>query len=121
MLPSQSPKIANAQPATAPVAKSPRATRVDDDVIASFISRAQVFLKSGDFAAARLLLRRAADAGSANAALMLGETFDPVVMSELGAIGIEPDVTQAREWYQKAVDLGSDVAAQRLGKLAQTR
>jgi TPR repeat protein len=115
--------MANAQPETAPVAKSQSqpATRLDAEAIAMFVDRAQVFLKSGDFAAARLLLRRAADAGSASATLMLGETFDPVFIRELGAIGFEPDVAQAREWYQKAADLGSDIAAQRLGRLAQTR
>jgi TPR repeat protein len=77
-------------------------------------------LKSGDFAAARPLLRRAADAGSADAALMLGETFDPLAMHELGAVGIQPDIAQARQWYQKAAELGSDAAAQRLANLAQT-
>jgi hypothetical protein len=121
--PSPSPKMAKAQPETAPVpgSQSPSATRLNADVIDIFVSRAQVFLKSGDFAAARVLLRRAADAGSASASLMLGETFDPVVIHEIGALGIEPDVAQAREWYRKAADLGSDLATQRLGRLAQTR
>jgi hypothetical protein len=121
MSPSQSPKVTNAQPETAPVAQSQsnRATRFNANVIATFIGRAQTFLKSGDFAAARLLLRPAADAGSANATLMLGATFDPIVIHELGAIGIESDIAQARKWYQKAAKLGSDVAAQRLAKLGQ--
>jgi hypothetical protein len=121
--PSPSPQMSNAQPETAPVLRSqpPPAARLNGDVIATFVSRAEVFLKSGDFAAARVLLRRAADAGSASAALMLGGTFDPVVIDELGAVGVQPDIAQARQWYEKAVELGSDVAAQRLVRLAQTR
>jgi hypothetical protein len=118
--PSPTPQMSNAQPETAPVSRSqpPPATRLNGDVIATFVSRAEVFLKSGDFAAARVLLRRAADAGSASATLMLGGTFDPVVIDELGAVGVQPDIAQARQWYEKAVELGSDVAAQRLARLA---
>ena len=54
---------------------------------------------TGDLAAARLLLRRAAEAGSAEAALALGATFDPLVIRRLGAIGAAPDAAQARKWY----------------------
>ena len=83
------------------------------------VSRAENLLKSGDFASARLLLRRAADSGSANAALMLGATFDPGIIHNIGPIGIEPDIAQARQWYEKAAQLGSEVAVQRLAKLTQ--
>ena len=83
------------------------------------MSRAEALVKNGDFASARLLLRRAADAGSASAALMLGATFDPRMIHELGPMGIEPDIAQARQWYEKAAELGSDVAAQRLTRLTQ--
>jgi len=94
--------------------------QLNHDEIAALINRAKDFLKNGDFATARLLLRRAAEAGSADATLMLGETFDPLVMHERGAIGIAPDIAQASQWYEKAVKLGSDVATRRLAKLAQS-
>jgi TPR repeat protein len=42
---------------------------------------------------------------------MLGTTFDPLVIQQLGAIGVVPDVAQARQWYEKAVELGSDAAS----------
>ena len=106
--------------------QSPRAQgtstilQLNHDEIAALINRAKDFLKNGDFATARLLLRRAAEAGSADATLMLGETFDPLVMHERGAIGIAPDIAQASQWYEKAVKLGSDVATRRLAKLAQS-
>ena len=90
------------------------------DELDALLSRSSGFLKNGDFAAARILLRRAVESGSADAALMLGKTFDPLYLNELGAMGIQPDVAQARQWYQKAVELGSEAAAQRLANLGQT-
>jgi TPR repeat protein len=89
------------------------------DELDALLSRSSGFLKTGDFAAARILLRRAAESGSADAALMLGKTFDPIYLNALGAMGIQPDIAQARHWYQQAVELGSDAAAQRLANLAQ--
>jgi hypothetical protein len=94
------------------------ALRLDDAEIAVLIERGNDFLKNGDFASARLLLRRAADSGSADAAMALATTFDPVVLARLGAIGATADIAKAREWYQRAVDLGSTAASQRLAKLA---
>jgi hypothetical protein len=91
---------------------------LDDAEIAILIERGKDFLKNGDFASARLLLRRAADGGSADAAMALATTFDPVVLTRLGAIGATPDIAKAREWYQRAVDLGSTTASQQLAKLA---
>jgi TPR repeat protein len=106
--------------------ESPRAhgastiAHLNDDEITALINHAKDFLRNGDFVSARLLLRRAAEAGSVDATLMLGETFDPLVMHERGAIGIAPDIAQATQWYEKAAKLGSDIATQRLAKLAQT-
>jgi TPR repeat protein len=77
------------------------------------------FLKSGDFASARVTLRRAAEDGNAEAALALGTTYDPSVLRQLGAVGIAADVAEAREWYEKAVKFGSAAAAQGLARLAQ--
>jgi TPR repeat protein len=75
---------------------------------------------NGDISAARLLLQRAAEAGSAEAALALGSTFDPVVIRQLGAVGVQGDAATAREWYQRAAQAGSRAAAQQLAKLAAT-
>ena len=81
------------------------------------LRRGKDAFSTGDLAAARLLLRRAAEAGSAEAALALGATFDPLVIRRLGAIGAAPDAAQARQWYQKAVALGSTTASQPLATL----
>src|SRR6202035_800872 len=87
------------------------------DEIAMLLKRGKDAFSTGDLAAARLLLRRAAEAGSAEAALALGATFDPLIIRRLGAIGAAPDAAQARQWYQKAVALGSPTASQPLAQL----
>ena len=124
-LPSQPSQVASVQAGTAPVSgpqsrEGSAARHLDAEEIAALINRGTDSLKSGDLVSARLLLRRAAEAGSASAALMLGTTFDPLVIRQLGAIGVVPDVAQARQWYEKAAELGSDAASQRLAKLPQT-
>jgi hypothetical protein len=75
------------------------------------------FLDTGDIVSARLLLRQAANAGNAQAALELGMTFDPVFLEKWGAVGFAPDVAQAREWYKRASELGSAEASRRLEQI----
>ena len=88
-LPSQPSQVASVQAGTEPVfgpqSQEGSATRhLDAEEIAALINRGTDSLKSGDLVSARLLLRRAAEAGSASAALMLGMTFDPLVIQQLG-------------------------------------
>ncbi len=108
-----------AQPAPRPDNRP--ALRLDSGELEMLVKRGNEFIANGDLAAARLLLRRAAEAGSAEAALALGATFDPVVMQRLGAIGTTPDIAQARQWYQRAAELGSNAALQRLAGLDAAR
>ena len=89
---------------------------LDADEIAALVKRGKDFVNDGDLISARLLLRRAAEAGSADAALALGETFDPVVFQRLHVIGIEPDAARAQKWYQRAAELGSAAASQHFAK-----
>lgn len=91
---------------------------LDSEEVAALVKRGEDFLTNGDLASARLLLQRAAEAASADAALAMGATFDPLVIKHIGAVGAEPDPVQAREWYQKAAELGSAEAPQRLEQLA---
>jgi hypothetical protein len=107
------------EPQAAPAQVSSPAERVDAEQVTMLINRGMEYLKSGDFPSARLLLKRAAEVGSPGAALMLGATFDPLFLPRLRANGIEPDVAQARWWYEKALELGADGASQRLAELGQ--
>jgi hypothetical protein len=95
---------------------------LDPDVVASLLRRADALIASGDVAAARLVLRRAADAGNARAAMTLAGTYDPEFLEKLGGVhGIVPDVAMARSWYEKAKKFGSAEAPQRLEMLASRR
>jgi TPR repeat protein len=119
--PVEATPAAAAQPAAEPSSNVAMAQGVSvplgSDEIAMLLKRGKDAVSNGDLAAARLLLRRAAEAGSAEAAMALGATFDPLVIRRLGAIGTAPDAAQARQWYQKAVALGSTAAAQPLATL----
>jgi hypothetical protein len=87
--------------------------------VAALVSRGQTYLANGDVVSARLVFRRAAEAGDAQAALALGGTYDPLVLKSLGVIGVATDTAQARGWYQKAADLGSREAPQRIDQLVR--
>jgi hypothetical protein len=101
-------------------AVQPASATLGSEQLARLIKRGLEFLKDGDIAASRLVLRRAADAGNAQAALMLGATFDPIVLGELGVFGLTSDRATARAWYQKAMEFGSVEASRRIDRLAQT-
>jgi hypothetical protein len=92
--------------------------RLDPDDIAASLKRADALIASGDLAAARLVLRGAADAGDAHAAMTLGGTYDPAILVKLGVHGFAPDIALARDWYEKARSYGATDAAQRLQILA---
>ena len=96
----------------------PAVVTFDPEEVTMLIKRSQDFLKSGDIPSARLSLRRAANAGNAQAALALGATYDQPLLVELGVLGFAPDPAQARAWYQRARELGSNEAARRLERLA---
>ena len=95
-----------------------RADHLDPNEIASSLRRGDALIASGDLAAARLVLRRAADAGDARAAMTLAETYDPAILEKLGVHGVVPDLAMARGWYEKAKKLGATEATQRLELLA---
>lgn len=89
------------------------------DEIDGLLKRGQALLKDGDIAAARLVLRRAAEAGDANAMLMLAGSYDRAELIKLRVFGVAPDHAQAKAWYEKAVELGSAEAVRRLQQLTQ--
>jgi hypothetical protein len=92
---------------------------LDDAEVILLLKRGKDLIASGDLAAARLVLQRAADANYAEAALALGATYDPLVLRELKVYGFTPDAAMARVWYEKAVELGSPAAPRRLEILTE--
>ena len=81
------------------------------------VGRARALMLEGNIVAARLFFERAADEGSADAALALGGTFDPIELGKIMAHGLKPDAQQARRWYEKAASLGNAEATQRISRL----
>jgi len=95
--------------------------QLDPDEITTLLKRGDELIASGDLAAARLVLQRAAEAGDARAALTLAGTYDPIVLEKLAVHGFAPNIAMAREWYEKAKEFGSADARRRLEMLASRR
>ncbi len=104
----------------APDPKAALIVRPDDKArIAELIAHGQKMIDVGYIAGARGYFKRAAEAGSAEAALRVGDTYDPVFIASIGAQGIRPDEGEARSWYQRAKTLGSPDADARLAGRAE--
>jgi hypothetical protein len=66
------------------------------------MARASALLGQGDISAARRVLERAAETGSALASFTLAKTYDPIILSKWGTYGTRGDATKARELYAKS-------------------
>lgn len=85
--------------------------------LARLTTRATGLLGQGDIGAARVVLERAAELGSAQASFALAETYDPKVLAKWGAYGTRSDATKAREHYARAEAKGIKEAKERLAAL----
>jgi hypothetical protein len=105
------------------VAQDPRAALIlrsdESDRIDDLIKHGQKMIEVGYLAGARAYFKRAVEAGSGEAALLLGACYDPAFIEKIGARGIKPDPKEARNWYERAKQLGiADVDA-KLAELAE--
>jgi TPR repeat protein len=74
----------------------------------------------GEVTKARVMFQRVAEAGDGAGAFALAETYDPIVLEGLRPReGIMPDLALAHTWYERARDLGSPNARDRISRLAQ--
>ena len=124
--PAAAPPAAVAAAPVAPAAAPPPpqaeiVRNLDPKEISGLVKRGQDLLASGDILSARLLLLRGAEARDARSALLLGTTYDPALLRQLGANGPLADVAQARNWYQKAREWGEPDAQRQLEVLAAPR
>jgi hypothetical protein len=110
-----------AKPATAVIPEPRPADSLSRDEVASLLKRGQDLIAGGDIASGRLMLTRAAQAGNAEASLALAGTFDPAVLANLRAVGVQPDLAKARAWYTRAAEQGSLEAKQRLQQSSALR
>jgi hypothetical protein len=110
MIPAENtPATSAARPAVAEVPGIPEAPRL--------MARASLLLSQGNVGAARIVLERAAETGSAPAMFALAETHDPTILAAWGTFGTQGDVTKARELYAKALAGGVLEARDRLNAL----
>ena len=87
---------------------------MDGDLASTLMRRGQEFLGTGDIAAARILFGRLADAGNADGAFAMAQTYDPRYLAEHKVIGVVSDKSKAHAFYQRAAQLGSVEAAHML-------
>ncbi|MCP3471639.1 hypothetical protein NLM33_15025 [Bradyrhizobium sp. CCGUVB1N3] len=84
---------------------------------AKLIARASALLKQGNIGAARIVLERAAEMGSAQASFALAETYDPRILPNFGTYGTQGDLTKAQNLYARAEAGGIKEAKARLEAL----
>jgi hypothetical protein len=105
------------------IADDPRATLIlraeESGRVADLIAHGQKMIEVGYFAGARAYFKRAAEAGSGDAALLLGATYDPEFIDKIGAHGIKPDPKEAAGWYDRAKQLGVEGAEAKLKALKE--
>ena len=101
-----------------PSTPKPMIPRMTSEEITLLVEQGRGLLRTGDITSARISLKRAANAGNVDAALLLAMSFDPSLLARSGVFGVGADRLQAREWYSKASQLGSQDASHYLNELA---
>ena len=95
----------------------PGGAKLDKSAIKELLQSGDKLLGRGDVAAARAIYERAAALGSAQAALVLGSTYDPGRLWSLGVFGMVGNKERAQHWYLRADELGHPEAKDRLKSL----
>jgi hypothetical protein len=108
-------------PASEPATNAASARTLSPEEIAMLRKMGDDYIAAGDFAGARAVLERAADAGDASAAFAIASTYDPVVLERFKVRGLAPDLVKAGFWYERARALGSSEAPHRLQAMMASR
>ena len=104
------------------IAPDPKQTLIlradESDRIDDLIAHGQKMIDVGYFAGARAYFKRAAEAGSGEAALLVGATYDQAFIDKIGAQGgIKADPKEAAVWFDRAKQLGIVDGEARLSEL----
>ena len=81
------------------------------------MERASYQLRHGDGEGGRAVFEVLASHGSPRGAFALAETYDPGKLAQHADWRLKPDIRLARQWYNKASELGSLPAYERLRDL----
>jgi hypothetical protein len=100
-----------------PPSAAPSSSPYDRQRAMQYLQKGKEQLAQGLVAPARQLYERAADLGLAEAAMALAATYDAAELDRPHLRGIQPDVREARRWYERARALGAPAAGQRLQRL----
>jgi hypothetical protein len=92
---------------------------VDPDAADRLIARANGLLAQGNISAARIVLERAVEMGSARASFSIAETYNQSVLSGWNTYGTRGDASKARDFYEKAAAGGVEEAKDRLDALRE--
>jgi hypothetical protein len=119
-IPESSPAIALSPTANAELQSSATAAdEIKSTEIRALIERGSMFVGSGDLATARRLYARAAEAGDPQAAIYLGETYDPAFLKRARLRSARGHLDTAVYWYRRARDLGSMEAEEMLKRVGK--
>jgi len=91
------PPVERPQEAQAAPVESP-----DGIVEQRLLFRGKALMKAGDISGARLMFEKAIQHGSTQGFVLLAQTYDPAVLSELHVLGIFQDPARAQELYAAA-------------------
>jgi len=97
-------RVSAPAPATPP-ATPPATGAAAPEQSADLLRRGDEYLRNGDVVTARLFYERAAELGDFQAMMALGQTYDPILLQQLGARGIVPDMKLAQRWYARAAEV----------------
>ncbi|MBR1144582.1 hypothetical protein JQ567_14935 [Bradyrhizobium sp. AUGA SZCCT0431] len=112
--------LAEARAEWAPAAPSRGDAQLDSEqaaVATGLVTRAAALLRQGDIGAARLVLERAVEMGSAQASFALAETYDPLILAKWKTQGTRGDASKAQGLYARADAAGIQEAKARLEAL----
>jgi hypothetical protein len=118
--PPSPPKEVRAEPPKAqspPVPRPPMLSPADREAAERLIARGEREIEQGNVAVARQFFLRAAQLGLARGAMLLASTYDPRELTRLGVQGMQPNLSEARKWYERARELGAPEAEERLARL----
>ena len=112
--------VASADDKPATIASRPTAPEAPGNPDAPrLMARASLLLSQGDIGAARIVLDRAVEIGSAPALFALAETYDPFILAAWRTFGTQGNAAKARELYAKAFAGGVQEANDRLNALRE--
>ena len=109
--------VANVQPEVPTTLEGARRFLAGDPGADESFGMAEKFRAAKSIDGEFLLLRNAANKGSAPAALALGQMYDPATYSPETSPLPAPNPEQAVEWYRQAAEAGIAEAQYRLGAL----